>query len=161
MLGLAALVTAAPFTACGSRAGACPGFDSCSDATTCPLVRCICDNGSQSFPAKCGSDGTCFTASDCSALCGTRQGKCAKPPAACDSYLVNECQCNSTKLRDAEAWNCVDATQPAINGQDCQNACGTTSSGTGVGGAAAGVGGGLGAGGNPTTAIAGSTGAFF
>jgi hypothetical protein len=141
LLAAALMATAAPFTACGSRSGSCPGFDSCSDAKVCPVVRCACSEGAHSFPAKCGTDGTCFTASDCEALCVTVHQTCPKPPTACDSYLANECECAST-TRYAEAWDCVNASQPAVTEQDCVDACGSALQGAGgTGGALPGVGG--------------------
>ncbi len=136
-LALSALVTTTAGPGCGGRPGSCPGFDSCSDASKCPLMRCICDGGPLEFPATCRTDGTCFTVSDCASLCAKKGSKCAKPPATCDAYLATECSCSSTKTSYTEAWDCVQGEQSPPSQKDCDDTCGNNpASGAGGGGGA-------------------------
>jgi hypothetical protein len=151
----AALAFAGLAPACGSRPGACPGFDSCSDAKPCPRVRCVCDGGSEVLPATCRSDGTCWTVSDCPALCAQRKSSCAKPPASCEAYLATECECSSTTTRFTEVWDCARGDGPLPSGKDCDDACGAKTGSGGAGGGSA-TGGGFGGAGGGVVSLSSS-----
>ena len=122
-LVLCAAVSQAPAEGCSKRSLACKDFDSCSDASTCPGLRCACDGMPAEFEPVCGNDGTCFTTLDCPELCTLVGSKCSKPPTQCSQFSPTQCDCSSTTMRFAAAWDCTKGTAIPPNQADCNKAC--------------------------------------
>jgi hypothetical protein len=120
-----ALVLAAALPFSCKRELACPDFDSCSSAKTCPWLRCLCDDTPETFPATCRADGTCNTTRDCAELCESAGTSCAHPPESCDTFIPTACECTNGESGDhfAAAWNCKDGSQLDIFAYDCDLAC--------------------------------------
>ena len=129
----------APAEGCSKRSLSCKEFDSCSDASSCPGLRCACDDKPAEFAPVCGNDGTCFTTLDCPELCMLAGSKCAKPPTQCSQFSPTQCDCSPTAMRFAAVWDCEKGAPVQPNQADCNKACTGLIATSGAGGSGSSV----------------------
>ena len=136
MFALAAM----PSAGCKS-ARACKGFDSCTDGSGCPEVRCICDTQPAAYAPTCGHDGTCYTTVDCPELCMLAASTCKTPLTTCDLFVPTQCTCSSGTDHYAAVWDCSQGKQGDVAPSDCNRACnsGIIKNNGGAGGAMSGT----------------------